>query len=102
VNNYLFGQQSITANNTYTWPFNGQTYTQSGIYTDTISNANSCDSISILTLQLLNSGLGEQFLPTRSLLKIVDLTGREVAEKKNMLLFYVYSDGSAERIFIVD
>jgi hypothetical protein len=46
--------------------------------------------------------LGEQFLPTRSLLKIVDLTGREVAEKKNMLLFYIYSDGSTERIFIVD
>jgi hypothetical protein len=102
VNNYLFGQQSITANNTYTWPFNGQTYTQSGVYTDTISNANSCDSISTLTLQLLNSGLGEQFLPTRSLLKIVDLTGREVAEKKNILLFYIYSDGSTERIFIVE
>jgi hypothetical protein len=46
--------------------------------------------------------LGEQFLPTRSLLKIVDLTGREVAEKKNMLLFYIYTDGSTERIFIVD
>ncbi len=36
----------------YTWPVNGQTYTQSGVYTATISNAAGCDSIITLNLTI--------------------------------------------------
>ena len=39
----------------YTWLINGQTYTISGQYMDTIPNAAGCDSIVILNLTILNS-----------------------------------------------
>jgi hypothetical protein len=52
-------------------------------------------------LQFCDAKQNSIYLVKRYLI-IVDLTGREVAEKKNILLFYIYSDGSTERIFIVD
>jgi hypothetical protein len=36
--------------NAYVWPLNGQTYSQSGIFTDTIVNSAGCDSIATLNL----------------------------------------------------
>jgi hypothetical protein len=36
----------------YTWPLTGMTYTTSGLYTDTISNAVGCDSIISLNLTI--------------------------------------------------
>ena len=36
----------------YTWPSNGETYYESGIYYDTISYPNSCDSTLVLNLEL--------------------------------------------------
>ena len=35
----------------------------------------------------------------RQLLKIIDVTGRETGYKPNMVLIYLYSDGSTERVF---
>ena len=49
--------QSATDN--YTWPINGQTYTQSGVYTDTLINSAGCDSIITLNLALEFTGLNE-------------------------------------------
>jgi hypothetical protein len=43
---------SNTACESYTWPLNGQTYLQSGVYTTTISNAAGCDSIITLNLTI--------------------------------------------------
>ena len=43
---------SNTACESYTWPINGQTYSQSGIYTTTISNVAGCDSIITLNLTI--------------------------------------------------
>lgn len=37
----------------YTWPLNSQTYTQSGIYNDTIVNSQGCDSVVSLNLSIL-------------------------------------------------
>ena len=39
-----------TCDNSFLWPLNGQTYSQSGTYTDTIVNSAGCDSIAILNL----------------------------------------------------
>lgn len=43
---------SATACNSYT--FNGQTYTQSGIYTQMLTNAGGCDSLFILHLEIVS------------------------------------------------
>ncbi|WP_169312041.1 T9SS type A sorting domain-containing protein [Fluviicola taffensis] len=44
---------------TYTWAQNGMTYTASGAYTDTIPNANGCDSIITLNLTIGGSSASE-------------------------------------------
>lgn len=46
---------SVKACDEYTWPVNGNTYQQSGIYRDTFLNENGCDSIWILDLAIQNS-----------------------------------------------
>ena len=34
----------------------------------------------------------------KKILKIIDIFGREVAPKKNMILFYIYNDQSIKKI----
>jgi len=51
--------QTQTALDTYTWPLNNQTYTQSGTYSDTLVNAAGCDSIVTLNLTLNYTGINE-------------------------------------------
>lgn len=51
--------QIQTAIDTYTWPVNNQTYTQSGTYSDTLVNAAGCDSIVTLNLTLSYTGINE-------------------------------------------
>jgi hypothetical protein len=50
-------QLTQTANNTYT--LNGQTYSQSGTYTQVIPNANGCDSTITLNLTINGVGINE-------------------------------------------
>jgi hypothetical protein len=52
--------QTQTALDTYTWPVNNQTYTQSGTYSDTLINAAGCDSIVTLQLTMEYTGIDEQ------------------------------------------
>jgi hypothetical protein len=52
--------QNQTALDSYTWPVNGQTYTQGGTYTATLPNAAGCDSIVTLNLTLSFIGINEQ------------------------------------------
>jgi surface protein len=47
---------SVTSCNTYTW--SGSTYTTSGTYTKTLTNAASCDSVHTLTLTINSSNTG--------------------------------------------
>ena len=47
------------------------------------------------------TNFGEQINPNKKLLKIIDILGREINEKPNMPLFYIYEDGSTERKFII-
>ena len=51
--------QSQTALDSYTWPLNNQTYTQSGTYTATIPNSAGCDSVVTLNLTLNFTGITE-------------------------------------------
>jgi hypothetical protein len=52
--------QNQTGLDSYTWPVNGQSYSQSGTYTATISNAAGCDSTITLNLTLSYTGFPEQ------------------------------------------
>ncbi|MBK8483207.1 MAG: gliding motility-associated C-terminal domain-containing protein [Saprospiraceae bacterium] len=47
--------ETIKICNSYTWQVTGLTYTQSGIYSDTFTNAYGCDSILVLDLQIWTS-----------------------------------------------
>ena len=44
--------QTASACNSYTWPLTGATYTSSGTYTTTLTNANGCDSTVTLNLTI--------------------------------------------------
>lgn len=44
----------------------------------------------------------EMLTSNRSLVKIVDITGREVEYKPSTTLIYIYNDGSTEKVFIVE
>jgi hypothetical protein len=52
VNASTTSATTVTACNSYTWPANGQTYTSSGVYTATLTNAQGCDSTVTLNLTL--------------------------------------------------
>ena len=56
--------QTQTALDSYIWPVNNQTYTQSGIYTDTLVNLAGCDSVITLNLSLEFTGIDEQNVMT--------------------------------------
>ena len=45
--------ETIKKCESYSWPINGQTYTQSGFYYDTLKNVFGCDSILTLDLDIL-------------------------------------------------
>ena len=49
-----------------------------------------------------NAGLEDLSNNEKVLVKIVDLMGREIEDKANTLLFYVFSDGTAEKVFRVE
>src|SRR3989338_2544999 len=55
LNNCITNNDSstITACGSYNWPVNNQTYTSSGIYTDTLTNNFGCDSILTLNLTII-------------------------------------------------
>jgi hypothetical protein len=92
--------QTQTALDSYTWPVNGQTYTQSGLYYDTLTNAAGCDSVITLDLTLSFTGIEQiQLNASKKLAKITDLNGKETPFKKNTVLLFVYEDGTVERIY---
>ena len=100
VNSASSSSQTQTALDSYTWPVNGQTYTQSGTYSDTLVNAAGCDSIVTLNLTMSYTGL-EELNPASSkkLLRITDLSGKETPFRKNTVLLFIYEDGTVERVF---
>ncbi|MAR39964.1 MAG: hypothetical protein CMD22_04765 [Flavobacteriales bacterium] len=49
-----------------------------------------------------NSTEVEDFSTNKELLKVTDLLGREVNEKRNTPLFYIYDDGTVEKKIIIE
>jgi hypothetical protein len=100
INQPSSSTQSETALDSYTWPVNGQTYTQSGTYSATIPNAAGCDSVITLDLTLSYTGIDSlQLNPNKKLVKITDLNGKETPFRKNTVLLFIYEDGTVERVF---
>ena len=48
------------------------------------------------------TGIDDILLNNKQLIKIVDLLGREVNEKRNTPLFYIYNDGTVEKKIIIE
>jgi hypothetical protein len=85
-----------TALDSYT--LNGQTYTQSGTYTQTLTAANGCDSTITLNLTLNFTGIDELGTGAKKLVKITDLNGKIMLRRKNTLMLFIYEDGTVERV----
>ncbi|MGY8867843.1 MAG: hypothetical protein ACKVJK_19735, partial [Methylophagaceae bacterium] len=52
INNSFYSEQSITACDSMTWAVNGTTYTQSGLYFDSLQTIAGCDSVYMLDLTI--------------------------------------------------
>ena len=87
---------SETALDSYT--LNGQTYTQSGTYTQTLTAANGCDSTITLNLTLNFTGIDELGTNAKKLVNITDLNGKTIPRRKNTLMLFIYEDGTVERV----
>jgi len=97
----LTGTVNVTSQGSYTWPFNGMVYTTSGTYIDTAANANACDSVVTLVLTINTGSLSELITSnTSALLKITDVSGREMDLTKGQVMLLYFSDGSIQRIYI--
>ena len=88
--------QNQTALDSYT--LNGQTYTQSGAYTQTVPAANGCDSVITLNLTLNFTGIHDLGNSTKTLVKITDLNGKIIQRRKNTVMLFIYEDGTVERV----
>ena len=60
ITNSNTGSESVTECDSYTWVTNGQTYTQSGQYTEVLTNQVGCDSTVTLNLTITNSNTGSE------------------------------------------
>ncbi|MEN9400957.1 MAG: hypothetical protein RL632_2060 [Bacteroidota bacterium] len=101
--NNTTSSQTQTALDSYTWSVNGQTYTQSGTYSDTLVNAAGCDSIVTLNLSMSYTGIEEmQPNSSKKLLRITDLSGKETPFRKNTVLLFIYEDGTVERVYVTE
>jgi hypothetical protein len=60
INNQTSGSETITACDSYFWSADGGTYSSSGVYTTTLTNANGCDSTVTLNLTINNQTSGSE------------------------------------------
>jgi len=66
--------------------------TTNNLYKDTITWTGSISNVSFVSEHTTN----------RELLKITDLLGRETKGTKNEILFYIYDDGTVEKIIVIE
>ena len=92
------GASSLTQTALDSYTLNGQTYTQSGTYTQVIPAANGCDSTITLNLTLNFTGIHDLVNSTKILVKITDLNGKTIPRRKNTVMLFIYEDGTVERV----
>jgi len=96
------GASSLTQTALDSYTLNGQTYTQSGTYTQVVPAANGCDSTITLNLTLNFTGIHELGNSTKILVKITDLNGKIIQRRKNTVMLFIYEDGTVERVVEMD
>ena len=92
------GASSLTQTALDSYTLNGQTYTQSGTYTQVVPAANGCDSTITLNLTLNFTGIHDLGTATKILVKITDLNGKIIQRRKNTVMLFIYEDGTVERV----
>ena len=75
-------------------------YSNSGTSYDVDYNSFTANSTGNCIIE--NLGLNEIYSNEKTLVKIVDMMGRESIEKNNIILIYIYSDGTTEKVFSVE
>jgi hypothetical protein len=91
-------ESSLTQTALDSYTLNGQTYTQSGTYTQVVPAANGCDSTITLNLSMNFTGINELGTSTKILVKITDLNGKIIQRRKNTVMLFIYEDGTVERV----
>jgi len=91
-----FGDSNTSTNESPTY-----TYSSYGSFTVCLTSSDACSGDSICQLiEIIDyTGIEELTQGTKELVKVVDIMGRETAPQKNMVLIYVYSDGTTQRVF---
>jgi hypothetical protein len=83
---------SVTINNT--------TYYETGLYTQTLTNANGCDSIITINLTINHTGINNMLqLNDKKPLYFIDLNGKIITPRKNTFMLAVFEDGEIVRVF---
>ncbi len=101
INSSNFGSSSYSSPAPIVWQ--GQTISTTGSYTATLTNVSGCDSIATLEFTLGNAlSIKDLNYNTKTIVKVIDLLGRETKEKKNETIFYIFSDGTVEKRIVVE
>ena len=96
--NFGDGTQSILDNPSHV-------YLNSGIYNvklTTFTNNSCISDIENDTITITSTTAIEELKQEKKLIKITDILGRDTRIKKNVLLIYIYDDGSIEKRVILD
>jgi hypothetical protein len=64
INNSNSGSETVVACDSYDWEADGNTYTESGVYTTILTNMAGCDSTATLNLTINNSNSGSETVVT--------------------------------------
>jgi hypothetical protein len=93
----------INAINMDSLEINGTTYYESGTYYQTLTNLNGCDSLITINLTINHTGIETLNLSShKSPLYYLDLNGKVISPRKNIMMFAIMEDGTVIRVFEID
>ena len=90
---------TLSVNVSMVW--NGMTLTVSGDYSIILINSAGCDSIANLNLTILSSGVQDLSENNKTILRIINILGEQTNPTKNILLFYIYDNGTVEKRVVI-
>ena len=93
----------INAVNMDSLSINGTTYYESGIFYQTLTNINGCDSVITINLTISHTGIETLHLSSnKTPLYYLDLNGRVISPRKNTVMFAVLENGEVIRVFEIE